>query len=199
MRRAPLALLAAAALAALQGCGGPLLFAELQVSSVRVTLPSQSFPASDTTNPADWCSASQTVPPCIQLTLQYDIAGQIPVLNEPNVTYDLRLSEVGMALSATAAGTDLSGVEQVTITVLADPADPTSGVVVASYARPPGAGTPTTISVSGNPNLDLAPYVTAGHLPARIELVLDRPTPAFLADVTAGFSLEVKLDYGSLL
>ncbi len=199
MRRAPLAAFAAALAAALAGCGGSLLHADLQVDQVRVTLPSQAFPASDTTNPIDWCSASQSSPPCVQLTLSYDIAGQIPVLNQPNVTYDLRLTDVGISLSASSAGTDLSGVQRVTITVLANPNHPTSGVTVASYLRPATGGATSTIAVSGNPNLDLAPYVAAGRLPAHVELVVDQATPAFLADVGAGFSLEVKLDYGKLL
>ncbi len=198
MRRVPLAAVAAA-LAALQGCGGPLLYADLQVKSVKVTLPSQVFPASNTTNPADWCSTTLGNPACVQLTLDYDIAGQITVLNEPNVTYDLRLTEVGITLAATSVGTDLSGIQRVAITVLANPSDPTSGVPVAAYVRPAGGVPPTSIAVSGNPNLDLAPYISAGHLPARIELTIDQPTPAFLADVGAGFSLEVNLDYGKLL
>ncbi len=198
MRRYPVLALTAA-LAALPGCGGPLLYADLQIESVHVTLPSQAFPASDTTNPADWCSTQQSNPPCIQLTLAYDIAGQIPVLNEPNVTYDLRLTDVGITLSTSSAGTDLSGIKAVAITVLADPNDPASGIPVATYARPAGGAPPTTIAVSGTPNLDLAPYITAGSLPAHLELTVDQPTPAFLADVGAGFSLEVKLDYGKLL
>ncbi len=197
MLRAPLAL--ALALAALPGCSGSLLSAGLEIDAVRVTMPSQAFPASSTSNPLDWCAPAQTTPPCVQLTLDYDIAGQIPVLNEPNVTYDLRLTDVGITLSASSAGTDLSGIAQVTITVLADPNDPASGVTVATYARPAAGAPPTSVAVSGNPNLDLAPYVSAGRLPARVELVVDRPTPAFLADVGAGFSLEVKLDYGKLL
>jgi predicted small lipoprotein YifL len=199
MRRAPLALLAVLALAALQGCGGPLLFAELQVSALRVTLPEQAFPASDTTVPGNWCSAVQTDPPCIQVTLDYDLAAQVPILNEPNATYELRLTDVAIALSATEAGKDLSGVRQVSIRVLADPLDPASGIVVASYVRPPGGGAPTGIGVTGNPNLDLGPYLEAGGLPVRIEVTIDQPTPAFLADVAAGFSLQVQLDYGSLL
>ena len=41
MRRAPIALLAALALSAagLAGCDGPLLFAELEVQSLRATMP----------------------------------------------------------------------------------------------------------------------------------------------------------------
>jgi len=199
MRRAPLALLAVLVLAPLQGCGGPLLFAELQVPSLRATLPSQSFPASDTTDPADWCSAVQTDPPCIQMTLDYDLGGMVPILNEPGVTYDLRLTDVGITLSATEVGKDLSGVSRVAISALLDPLDPASAVVIASYVRPPGGNPPSSIAVTGNSNLDLGPYLSGGLLRVHAELVIDQPTPAFLADVTSGFSLEVKLDYGSLL
>lgn len=199
MRRAPPALALALAGAALAACDGPILFAELEVPELRVTLPSQQFPASDTTLPENWCSTVQTDPPCIQLTLDYDLGGQVPVLNEPNVSYDLRLTDVAISLSATEVGRDLSGVRLVTIRVLPDPLDPASAIVVASYVRPAGAPAPTAVSVSGNANLDLGPYLDQGRLPVRAEVVLDQPTPAFLADVAAGFSLEVKLDYGGLL
>lgn len=198
MRRAPTALLALAA-AALASCGDPLLFAELQIPRLAVTLPSQTFPASDTTDPATWCALVQDpAAPCIQLTLDYDLGGQVPVLDEPGVTYDLRLTDVAIALTTTGAGEDLAGVRQVTVLVLATPGDPGSGVVVASYARLPGAA-PTTVAIAGNSSLDLGPYLAAGRLPVRVEVTLDSGTPEFLADVTVGFSLEVQLDYGELL
>lgn len=199
MRRAAFAVLAAAATAVLPACDGPLLFAELNVPELRATLPSQSFPASDTTDPADWCSAAQTDPPCIQLTMDYDVGGMVPLLNEPNVTYDLRLTDVGITLSATELGKNLSGVSRVTISALADPNDPASTVTIAAYVRPPGGNPPSSISVSGNSSLDLGPYVRGGLLRVHAELVIDQPTPAFLADVTSGFSVEVKLDWGGLL
>jgi hypothetical protein len=195
MRRAIPALLALA----LSGCDGPLLFAELQVPALRATLPSQSFPASDTGDPAYWCSASQTDPPCIQTTLDYDLGGMVPILTDPNVTYDLRLTDVSILLSATEVGKDLSGISLASVSV-SDPVAAGSWVVVASYVRPPGSGPSSAIGVSGNPNLDLAPYLDGtGSLRVRVELVIDQPTPAFLADVAAGFSLEVKLDYEGLL
>ncbi len=197
MRRAPIALLALAA--ALPGCGDPLLFAELQVPKIRATMPQQSFPASDTTNPADWCSATQTDPPCIQTSIDYDLGGMVPILNDPSVTYDLRLTDVAVTLSATEVGKDLSGVRSASVSVLTNPADPTSEVAIASYVRPAGTTAPTTIAVSGNSNLDLGPYLRGGVLKVHAELVIDKPTPAFLADVTSGLSLEVKLDWGSLL
>jgi hypothetical protein len=200
MHRAPAALLAALLLAALPACDGPLLFAELSVPSLRATLPSQSFPASDTTDPADWCAAMPSDPPCIQMTIDYDLGGMVPILNEPGVTYDLRLTDVAIALSATEAGKDLGGIQRVTLGVLTDPADPASAVIVAAYVRPAAGGAPpTAIAVTGNSNLDLGPYLRGGVMRVHVELVLDGGTPAFLADVTSGFSLEVQLDYGSLL
>ncbi len=200
MRRAPTARLALLALAAaLSGCDGPLLFAELQVPTVRATMPAQAFPASDTTDPADWCSIVQTDPPCVQTTIDYDLGGMVPILNDPSVTYDLRLKEVAVTLSATEAGKDLSGVKAASVTVLTNPADPASAVVIASYVRPAGTVAPTAIAVSGTSNLDLGPFLRGGVLRVHAELVIDKATPAFLADVTSGLSLEVKLDWGSLL
>ena len=200
MPRAPLALLAAApVLLALGGCGGPILYADLQVPELRLSVPGQLFPASNTGNPSAWCTTPQTNPPCIQLTLDYDLGGNVPILNEPKVTYDLRLHDVAIALSPTETGKTLAGVKLVSIRVLADPLDPASGVLVASYTRPPGGPTSTAVTVAGNSNLDLGPYLKSGRLPVRVEVVLDQATPSFLADVGAGFSLDVKLDYGSLL
>ncbi len=199
MRRAALALLAVAAASALPGCNGPLLYAELSVPELRATLPSQSFPASYTGDPADWCSATQSNPPCIQMTLDYDVGGMVPILDDPNVTYELRLTEVGITLSATEVGKDLSGVSRVTISVLADPNDPASAVVVAGYVAPSGGSSPSSIAVTGNSNLDLAPFLRGGVLRVHAELVIVKPTPAFVADVTSGFSLDAKLDWGGLL
>jgi hypothetical protein len=194
---------AVAALALLTACGGPILYADLQIPDVHLTLPSQAFPGTDTTDPTKWCDPlappAPPAPSCITTTLDYDLGANVPILNRDNVTYDLRLTDVSLTLSATEVGRDLAGAKLVTIRILADPADPTSGVVVASYARPPGTTAPTTISVSGNANVDLGPYLRAGRLPVRVELVFDSAMPAFAADVRAGFSVDVKLDYGKLL
>ncbi len=199
MRRAPIAFVAAVlASVALPGCGGPLLFAELQVPSVRATLPSQYFPASDTTDPAYTCPPVQGVP-CIQTTLDYDLGGMVPILNDPSVTYDLRLTEAAITLTTIAPGSDLSGIQQASVSVYTVAGDPGSAVVIASYVRPAGPVSPTTISVAGNSNLDLAPYLNGGKLTVHVELAVDKLTPEFWADVSTGLSLEVKLDWGSLL
>jgi hypothetical protein len=189
----------AAASLLLAACDG-LLTAELQIPAIRVTLPGQTFPASDTTIPENWCDPTDVSdPPCIAQTLDYDLGGEVPVLNEENVTYDLRLTDVALTLAATEVGKDLSGVRSLTVRILADPAAATSGFAVATYARPTGVVAPTSIAVTGNGNVDLGPYLDAGRLPIRVELVLDHGTPEFTADVQAGFSLEVALDYGAYL
>jgi len=202
--RPALATVAAALL--LAACDGPLLSAELQVPEIRVTIPSQEFPASDTTDVRYFCDpdAPQSIPPCVGLTLDYDIGANVPVLDEPNVTYDLRLTDVALTLSATQTVTgdkDLSAVKRAVIRVLEDPAIPGAGAVLATYDRPPGAAPVSSFSVSGNANLGLGPYLQAGRLPVRVELLLDGagPTPTFTADVHAGFALEVKLDWGAYL
>lgn len=189
----------AAAVLLLAACDGPLFGAELQIPAIRVTLPEQQFPASDTSVPADWCDpADLGDPPCVARSLDYDLGGQVPILNEENVTYDLRLTDVALTLSTSGAG-DLSGVRTLDIRILEDAALGTEGVLVASYVRPPGAVTPDTVAVTGNANVDLGPYLDAGRLPVRVEIVLDHMTPAFVADVQVGFSLEVGVDYGGFL
>jgi hypothetical protein len=110
-----------------------------------------------------------------------------------------------MTLSATQTVTgekDLSAVNSVVIRVVEDPALPGSGAVLATYVRPsPVTGPVSSFAVSGNANLGLGPYLNAGRLPIRVELHIDRfgSTPAFTADVRAGFSLDVNLDYDALL
>lgn len=197
--------LAAAALALLAACDG-LLAADLRIPEVRVTLAQQDFPESNTTDVRFFCdpTAPQSLPPCVGLTLDYDLGAEIPILDDRNVAYDLRLTDVALRLSATQAVTgekNLSGVKLATLRVLEDPALPGSGAVLATYVRPDGAPPVESFAVSGNSSLDLGPYLDAGRLPIRVELVIDSagPTPPFTADVEAGFALEVEVDYGGYL
>jgi len=195
MTRPNVALLAAVLATPLSGCG-PMLFAELDVPEVRITLPSQAFPASPAV-PADWCFPD--TPTCVATELQYQLAAQVPIVNEPGVTYDLRLKRVAIVLTASSAGTDLSGIVSAGIRILDPSGGP--GVVVASYTQDPAAPAPTSLAVSGDPSLDLEPYVRSGNLMARVEFVYDPAhlTPAFDADVSAAFALDVKVDWGEYL
>lgn len=188
-------LAAVAALLALTGCG-PVLYAELDVPEVRITLPSQAFPASPAP-PGDWCFPDR--PECVATELQYELGAQVPVVTEPGVEYELFLKRVAIVLSASSAGTDLSGIRAAEIRVLDPSGGP--GTVIASYEADPAAPPPTSLTVAGDAALDLAPFVQGGNLQARVELVYDpmNPTPAFDADVSAAFSLDVKVDWGQYL
>jgi hypothetical protein len=188
----------------LTSCGGPLLYAEVEIPDLRITLARQHVPAFDLGIPANWCDPSAPPPPipCVGLTTGYDLGAQVPALTEKGVTSELRMTELALTLSSTqstpGAPPDLGGIKSAEIWVGSRPGVPGSGTLVASYART-ATGTPTTIAVSGNANLDLSPYVTTGQLPFRVELTVDGPTSAFDADIHANFYVLVTLDWGKYL
>ena len=190
------ALAAAIALSLVTGCSDPALFAQLDVPTLRLTLPSQSFPATDAAV-QDWCSPTQTGPDCVAKDLSYDLSTQLPIVTKPNVSYALRLTTASIALRADASGADLGGVKAVAIRL--DPQATGGGIVIASYTRSAADPHPTSIAVAGDSSVDLAAYVRSGQLPLRVEMTFDAPTPAFTADVTSTYELEVNVDWGAYL
>ena len=185
--------LLAASLLLSTGCGGPLLFAELVIPEVELTLPAQPFPAS-VAAPSAWCDATR--PSCIATDLSYDLGQELELFTRPQAEYELRLTTLAIALSTTRGG-DLGGVTSTTI--LAYPPGGGAPVAIARYERSPSDPAPTTIAVAGNPEIDLAHFLEAGRIRLRVELSYDARTPAFDADVTADFHVRVQLDYGALL
>ena len=186
-------ILGAALLALLAGCGGPLLFAELTIPELRVTLAQQSFPGL-AADPSLSCAGQ---PDCITTDLTYDLGQQVELLTRKDVAYELRLTELAVVLDATSAGTDLRGVRSAAVEVF--PPGSTTPVVVASYTRAAANPAPATLAISGDSSIDLAPFVEAGVMHARLALSYDAPTPPFTADVAATFYLAVKLDSGKTL
>ncbi len=199
------ALVAAAFL--LSGCG--LLTAEIDVERVDVTVPGNKFPSPLSASTTDYCNPSGLGnPPCVAATLDYDLGSYVPALTNSSVSYDLRLLDASITLSSTNTFvTDLSAIQSAVIRVLdAEPppgwdgTTPLTGTVVASYTRanPIPSPFPESISVSGDSGLDLGPYLDTGKLPIRVEVVLDNSSVSdFWADVHAGFSLVMKVDWGS--
>lgn len=186
--------LLAIALLALAGCGGPLLFAELVVPELGITAPSQAFPASSA-DPSYWCAADK--PDCITTDFTYDIGKQVDLLTRKDVEYELRLTDLAIMLDASSVGTDLHGVKSAAFEVI--PPGTTTPIEVASYTRSAANPNPTSIAISGNASVDLAPFVEAGQVHVRVKMTYDAPTPAFTADVHGVFYLRVKLDYGKTL
>lgn len=175
------------------GCSGPLLFADLEIPEVELTLPAQSFPAS-VAAPAAWCDATR--PSCIATDLTYDLGAELDLFTRPEAEYELRLTALAIALTATESG-DLGGVRSVG--VLAYPPDGGAPVAVARYERSPADPAPTAIAVTGDADVELARFIEAGQIRLRVELSYDARTPAFDADVTADFYVRVGLDYAALL
>jgi hypothetical protein len=184
-----------AALALLAACGGPLFYVEVTIPSVKVSLPQQSFPAF--TGIPDPGTACDGVPNCLFKDLEYDLADAVPLAGEDNVEVDLRLTAISMTLQVTPGGPgDLGDIEEMAVKIV-NPDDPTDFEIAASYVRT--EPNPTTITVSGNANLDLGRYLTGTVFHARAEMIYATGAivPAFTADVDTDFSVVLKLDYGS--
>ncbi len=190
-----LAAVAAAVLAT--ACGDPLLFAELEIPSVRIVLPSQAFPAT-TAGPGNQCPPPDTSASCIYQTFTYDIGSQVSVLNEKNVKAEVRLTELSIDLTAGALA-NFGTVDEVSMWILPPAGSTLPQVIVAEYRRSAADPSPTAIKVSGYSNVDLGAYVAAGVLSVAAEMKFNAVTPDFTADVTGDFYLKVRLDYGSYL
>lgn len=185
----PAHLRALPALILLLAACGPLGKATLEVPELRLTLPSQRFPA------YRGGGVGNCGPGCLSTDLGYDLGAEVDRLSDPAVDSKLWLEQVDLALAA-GSGTDLRGLASVVLSVY----PPAGGapVPIARYDRPSGAA-PTAVAVTGAPGVDLASYLDAGVLRVRAELTYDAPTPAFDADVSARFRLEMELDASQLL
>jgi len=201
MRHAHAAVLLAAAV--LAGCGQPLLSAQLEIPEIRITQPAQRFPAA-APDPSYLCEI--VAANCVKTDVSYDLGAEVPVFGEEGITFDLRLTDVALhlvadpdPLSTATTPANLAGVESVKV-MTRPPGSTAAWTIVAAYSKTPGAS-PTAIAVSGESNIDLGPYLSGGKLDARVEVIYDlaNPTPDFFADIEAGFSLVVTLDYDAYL
>jgi hypothetical protein len=188
----PLAVLAAALLA---GCGRPLLSAQLEVPELRITSEPRDFPATLAATPVDFCDGATAG--CLFEEIEYDLGGEVPLLDDGGVDVDLRLTDVAFDVASTSPP-GLGGLEAVKV-LLRHPVSG-AGVVVASWTKPAGS-TPTEIRVGGNSNVDLGPYLADGKITARIELDYDttQPMGAFTARLEAGFSLVLTVSYTDVM
>ncbi len=186
MRRS---LIALPALALLAGCG--LLYAEVEIPSATVTLKQQSFGA--------------TLPgvPLVK-DLTFNVGSQLPFINDKNVTFELRLTQMLVNIDAGGGMADFGTIKSVTLSVLPPPGQTLpEEAIIASYTKPPPPADqhPSSISVAGMSNLDLAPYIAAGTMTLRLKAepeTIGAPIPAWTADVGAEFYLKVHANYGKM-
>jgi hypothetical protein len=180
-------LIALPALALLAACDG-LFFAELEIPTACVTLVSQDFAATPPGTP-------------LVRDIAYDLDQQLPTISEPNVDYELRLTEMEIALSGTSGVTDFGGIEQVSIQALPPAGSTLAPITVVTYQKPPPPAEqhPTAVSAVGRSNIDLGPYLEGGQLRLQATASGTLPETPWTADVTGCFYLKVKLDYGKFL
>lgn len=167
---------------ALAGCGGPVLFAELEMPSVEVTLPQYEFPSVVGT-------ASQEI--------TFDVGANVPVINEPNVDYDLNLNQMSIALRS-GPFTDFDSFDTVRVTAIrAGLPD----LVLIEYTNPHTTSGLTSVTARSSTDADLKPYLDAGKITVRAEFTGSPTTPVgiWYADVTADLYLRVRVDYGAYL
>jgi hypothetical protein len=177
------------ALALLAGCG--LLYAEVEIPRTDITLANQSFPATPAAVP-------------LVKDVPFHIGSQLTILEEKNVSYQLRLTHLQVQLATTSPMGDFGDIESVTLSVLPPPGQTLpEATVIASYTKDPLAADqhPRSISVEAMSSLDLAPYIVSGDLTLRFQArsVTAGSLPAWSADVTAEFYVLVHFDYGKLL
>lgn len=182
-------LIALPALALLAGCG--LLFAEIEIPSTTITLAQQSFPA---TLPGVPLTKSITFP----------VGSTLPFIDDPDVSFELRLTQMLVKIDAGSALADFGTIKLVTLSVLPPPGQTLpEKAVIASYVKapPPADQHPSSIAVAGMSNLDLAPYIAAGDLTLELYAepeTVGAPIPAWTADVGAELYLRVRANYGNM-
>lgn len=193
------ALIAAAALL-LAGCDQPLLSAQLEIPELRITTAPQNFDGPPV-DPQYACSYLAITPDnCVATPITYDVGAEVPMLGEKGVTFDLRMTDVAFHL-ATGETTSLAGIRTAKVEVR----QPGTGsyVEIASYdATVPSSTMVSDVRITGNTSLDMAPFLRAGSIDLRTELYFDPavvPSTGINANVEAGFSLVVTVDYGSYL
>jgi hypothetical protein len=176
-------------LLALAACDGPLLFAELEMPSVVVTLPQYTFPG----DPLGLFNVKD---------VSFDVGASVPVVEEPNVELEFRLTRMTLELGTDGPISDFDGFQSVTITAL-HPTDPALDLVLLHYEKPAGAADITRISASSETDADLLPFLTDGTITVRARYESDgvNPFPAsdWTADLTAEFRFQITMDYGAYL
>lgn len=173
-------LLPTSLLLALAGCGGPVLYGEVELPHVEVTLPEYEFP---------------TVGVSTTQSLTFDVGASVGLINEPHVDYDLKLNRMTIVLrSGPFTNFDTFHTVRISATRAGLP-----DLVLIEYSNPPPGA--TTITATSSTGADLKPYLDAGKLTVAATFEADPTTPVGLwyADVSADLFLRVRLDYGAYL
>lgn len=172
---------------ALAGCGGPALFAELEMPSVEVTLPQYQFPGSVLGAP-------------VAQEVSFDLGANVPVVNQSNVTIDLKLTRMTIVLNTGGALANFDQIDSVKITALHPATTTLPDLVLIDYTNPHTATGMTSVTITSQTSAELTPYLDAGKITVRAEYAgSGLPSSTWTADISADFWIKVTLDYGAYL
>jgi len=177
--------------AAFAGCGGPILFAELELPDVEGTLPQYTFPG----DPLGLSTATDVA---------FDVGANVPALTDPNVELEVRLTRMTLVLDTSGPLSSFDGFQTVTISALHPSGDPARDVVLLEYVKPAGATGITRITATSETDADLEPFLVDGVIDLRAAYQSDGvnptlPTADWTADLSAELRLQARLDYGAYL
>jgi hypothetical protein len=177
---------------ALLGCGGPLLFAEVEEPDLCMTEP-------DVLIPGAAGIPSQTL--TIRQDIVQDVGTDVPLIGLDQDETRVRLNEV--TLTARTGGVDLNVFQAITLQVLPPLASPELPPLdLLRYER--ASTDPTSaLTLRGADPVDLGPYMRGGQVRLRLEFVGlqlgDLPQNDWTADVKTCVYLKHKADYGRFI
>ncbi len=188
--------LALAALLLATACGKPLLFAEVEIPNASLKVPDQLFPSTVSPSPVDLCPDGPTIPgnTCLQQTIDFDLGQDFLDLVEHATKIDLRLKQLGIALTEAEPLADLSAVQRVRLMV-GTPDGSLPDAELAVYDRDPTAPPSREVIVAAPSGINIGPYIQGGKINVTALLEFDRDIPDFRADVTAQVKLLVTVDW----
>jgi hypothetical protein len=176
-------LIALPVLSLLAGCG--LFFAEAEIPATTIHLGNQYFTGG---NP-------------LLKTISIPIGDSLPLTSEPDLTLDLRLTAATVTLLPGSPMPDFGDIKDVTITVVPAAGSTLSPAVLARYTQSPSNPAPTSITVAGLNDTNLAPYLSAGTLDLQVKAdsVSGGGIPDWLANFDTVVYLKARADYGDMI
>jgi len=184
MKNAPLRLFLTAAALSVAGCGPePIFYADFDEPSICKTVTDVPF--------------DPTVPGA-DLTLSFDLpVGQyVPLFDNPDAKVTLYLNE--LTFFAKEGINDFNSVDTAAINVLPQDGSTDPKQTVLNYTKDPNNLPGKTLSVGGERNIELGPYLSAdSDKKAKLETVMKGTLPPnyWTADVKVCFHMKVRLNY----
>ena len=165
------------------GCGGPIFYADVDEPAICKTVRDVPF---------------EPAVPGADLRLAFDLpVGQyLPAIGTQDAQTQLYLNEISFI--AKQGINDFNSVEQATISVLPQPNSTASKQVLLNYTRDPANLPNKELTVGGERDVELQPYLSADEdRAARLEAVMKGSLPSnyWTADVKVCLHVHIRYNY----